>query len=181
MAEPRLHRARCESANLRVLVGSPDASAAATGRQRPRLSWWLAAAFIGGMAAVPLVAAAWIRILGIDFSLAVLGHQALLFAGGLLAANVVTAVIRNLRGHKDRARRVSVWDDGLRFDRRRPVPWSNVLDPDLAGPMPDDPERKNEMVWSLHDGVTVRVPLAGSWLPPEEVILAARSYLARTP
>jgi hypothetical protein len=72
---------------------------------------------------------------------------------------------------------VSVGEDGLRFNRRRLILWVDVLGVELRGPTESDPDRKNEMVWSLRDDPEVVVPLSTSEQPPEELILAVRSQM----
>jgi hypothetical protein len=74
---------------------------------------------------------------------------------------------------------VTVDADGLRFDRRAPIPWTDVTGTTLSSPTASRPNEDGVIVWSVRDAPTVVTPLHCGPLP-EETILAARSYVATT-
>jgi hypothetical protein len=182
-AAPRLRTPgappRCaEIVNLRVFLASPEASAAAPDqRPRPWLTPRRAAVATGlvlGTAAVAIGVTALMRLplrigRGLDS-----------FVGGALLLLVVfggSAVVRRIRAPR-RAKRVTVGLDGLRFDRRTPILWSQVTDITVNGPTASRPNADGVILWSVRgDAPTVETPLHSGPLP-EETILAARSYVA---
>lgn len=170
---------RAEVANLNVFLDSPDAGVEADPPPPQNRPWQritvVSLALALGVAAV---AYAQIRLMYLTFDLPALARHAAFWAGMLALVNRVQWVLPRLDPRKSRAHRVSAGEDGLRFNRRRPVPWADVLGVALHGPTQSDPDRKSEMVWSLRDHPDVVVPLHGSRRPPEELIMAARSYMA---
>jgi hypothetical protein len=114
----------------------------------------------------------------INFSLAALGPRLAKYAVSAVAGFSIGFVYARMPFPKYRARWVSVSAKGTRFGWRRAVPWPDVVDVTLDGPLPGDPDQPGVMVWTLRNGSEVRVPLHASRRLPEELILAARSCMA---
>jgi hypothetical protein len=169
---------RAEAANLQVFLDSPDAAVAADPPSSPRQMWRRMAAGVAMLAlGIPAAAYLQIHLMYLDFDPDALGRHAAYWAGIGLLANGSVFVAQRLDPRRNRARTVSVGEDGVRFNRHRLVPWADVLGVELRGPTESDPDRKNEMVWSLRGRPDVVVPLNTSKQPPEELILAARSQM----
>lgn len=170
-----------EAANLLVFLGSADAIASPVrDRGRERQVYWSTAAVI---VAAPAVAWLCVRAFGLHFEAVQLIPLSVADILGMVVGPGLAVGLANVYRPKHWAQRVAVGEDGVRFGRpwirRRTqvVPWTDVVDVTLDGPDHFRPGEPGKMVWRLRDGLEVRVPLHGSRREPEDLILAARSYL----
>jgi hypothetical protein len=94
--------------------------------------------------------------------------------------------LQNVHRPKHWARRVAVGENGVRYGRpwilpwTPTVPWTDIVGVTLDRPSRFRPAEPGATVWQLREGLHVRVGLHGSRRPPEELIFAARSYMAGT-
>jgi hypothetical protein len=172
---------KAEVPNLRSFLASPDATAKS---YTPRRRWLTPrrAAVIAAIAA-GVAAVAWIVI--IITGAALRPHKALhqgIGVGVLLLVVTCAVSYARRRVHVRRgdraARRVQATEEGLRFDHRAPIPWSDLLGVTLYGPSASRPNDEAVIIWTLRDPLTVETPLYGSGDWPEALILAARAYMA---
>ena len=173
---------RAEVANLRTFLTSPDAAVppeqqpARRGLTRRRLA--VSTAIALGTAAV---AYAVVVLTGAPLRPGAGLRQAV---GGAATVTILMLVLaygrrwlRQRRGQRE-ARTVAVTEQGLRFDRRPTIPWADVLGVTLDGPTSWRPDYEAALIWTLRDPVTITTPLHTLGTRPEELILAARAYLA---
>jgi hypothetical protein len=166
-----------EIVNLRTFLASPQAQAAPP--ERARLRWLTPrAAAAAGVLGVGIgaVACAVVALMGLPPRPAEGLRQTV--DSLLLFLLILGAIGLSRRIRRRRAKHVTVGEDGLRFGWRSPIPWSEVTGTTLSGPTSGRPDADGVIVWMLRGGpTTVETPLHSGVLP-EELILAARSYLA---
>jgi hypothetical protein len=159
----RLPRAT-EIANLRVFLASPDAEVSPPTASHSALTprrIATAAATAAGMVAVALGA---VQVSGAPSGIFGMEPDGVSILIGFAVLMAVFAY--QFRRHPIRARAA---EDGLRFNwRRKPIPWRDVTGVSL---------KRSNVVWSLRDGTTVEMIVAGLGRQPENVYLPARAYM----
>jgi hypothetical protein len=170
-----------EIVNLRTFLSSPQAQAAPP--ERARLRWLTprAAAAAGALVVgIGAVAYAVVALMGLPLRPAEGLRRTVDSLPLFLLILGTIGLSRRMRRRPRRAKHVTVGEDGLRFGWRGPIPWSEVTGATLSGPTSGRPDLDGVIVWMLRGGpTTVETPLHSGVLP-EELILAARSYLAAT-
>ncbi len=163
-----------EVANLRIFLAADGAHA---GRPAANKRWLTRRrATVGAAIAIGIAAVAYTAITVMDGRPKV-GN---VLSGGSIVVVILAAQVlfRRIRRAPRQARRVTVAEDGLRFDDREKIPWSDVTGATVSGPTATRPEDEGLIVWIVRgDQPTVETSLHGSGLP-EELILAARHYVA---
>lgn len=166
-----------EIVNLRVFLASPEASAAAPDqRYRPWLTPRRVAVATGLVLGTAAVLTGAIALMRLPLRI---GRGLDSVVGGVLLLLLVfggSAAVRRIRAPL-RAKRMTVDPDGLRFDRRAPIPWTQISGITLSGPTAGWSNEDSVILWGVRDAPTVVTPLHSGPLP-EETILAARSYIA---
>jgi hypothetical protein len=154
-----------ESANLRVLLAAPDAEVSSPTVPRPVFTSRRVAVATAEVIGIAAVAIGAIELSGARGG--VLGDLKHHGIGFLIGIAVVVAILTyQFRRHPIRARAA---EDGLWFNwRRKPIPWRDVTDVSLKG---------SNVVWSLRDGTTAEMIVAGLGRQPENVYLPARAYI----
>ena len=170
---------RAELANLRSFLTAPDAVApkagAADRRGLTRRRIAVGAAIVLGTAAV-----AWAAVALAGEPLRLRQGLETGFSGVIVLTILLAALsgwgrrlVRGRRGRRE-ARAAEAGEDGLRFDGRPPIPWTDVLGVTLHGPTAARPDDDPVVIWVLRDAPAVQTPMGAR---PEELILAARAYL----
>lgn len=159
----RLPRAT-EIENLRVFLASPDARPSPPAEPRSALTPRRIATAVAVAAGIVTVALGALRLSGAPVGFLGTPPDG---AGILIGLAVLLAFVAyQIRRQPIRVRAQA---DGLRFNwRRRRIPWSEVISVAVGA---------KGVVWLLRDGSSVETPLIAHGRLPEELILAARSYM----
>jgi hypothetical protein len=173
---------RAEVPNLREFLKAPDAAAAQAGRPAKKGLTPRRLAVVGAIALGTAAVTGTVVVLTgapVRLGSALQGS----FGGAILTVVLGLALVYGrrllrLRQGKREARTVEVTEEGLRFDRRPPIPWSDVLGMALDGPTSWRPDYEAAVIWTLRDPVTVITPLHTLGARPEALILAARAHMA---